>query len=78
VEEGQEFEPKPKSHAPEPLSKPMEEEELFRVSDPSRGAKDFVSGGAKSTDYTYNYAVCGAIVRVHIEPCCVVEVHDGT
>ena len=35
MEEGQEFEPKPEEPKPEPLSKPTEEEERFRVSDPS-------------------------------------------
>ena len=45
MEEGQEFEPEPKEPGPEPLSKPTEEE-LFRVSDPSRGCK-VVSRGCK-------------------------------
>ena len=41
-EEGQEFEPELEEPQPEPLSKPTEEEEQFRVSDPRGGAKSCV------------------------------------
>jgi hypothetical protein len=45
-DEGQEFEPEPEEPELEPLSKPTEEEERFRVPDSSRGCKVVrVSGG---------------------------------